>query len=335
MYDGILQTIVEMAKSKKRKIVLPESNDKRILEAATIIQENNIADIVLIGNKEEILDNIAKFNINNFSNNISIIDPNNYIKKEEYINTLYELRKQKGMTINQATELVKDYIYFATMMIKCNDADGMVCGAVHSTSDTLRPALQIIKSKEGIDTVSAFFLMESKHKEFGENGVFIFADCGLNPTPDVTQLCDITIESVNSFRKLVNANPKVALLSYSTKGSAKGENIDKTLAVLNKLQSMNIDFDVDGELQLDAAIVEEVAKLKAPNSKVAGKANILIFPDLNAGNIGYKIAQRFGDMLALGPITQGLNKPVNDLSRGCNVDDIVGAVAITCVQVED
>lgn len=158
MYDGILQTIVEMAKSKKRKIVLPESNDKRILEAATIIQENNIADIVLIGNKEEILDNVAKFNINNFSNNISITDPNNYIKKEEYINTLYELRKQKGMTINQATELVKDYIYFATMMIKCNDADGMVCGAVHSTSDTLRPALQIIKSKEEIDTVSAFFL---------------------------------------------------------------------------------------------------------------------------------------------------------------------------------
>lgn len=335
MYEGILKDIIKVAKNKRRKIVLPESSDKRVLEAASIIKSNNIADVILIGNKDEIFSNISKFNITNFNDEINIIDPNNYSKTDEYINKLYEIRKEKGMTISKATELVKDYVYFATMMIKCNDADGMVCGAIHSTSDTLRPALQIIKAKEGINTVSAFFLMETKHKEFGENGVFIFADCGLNPTPDVMQLCDITIESANSFRNLVNAEPRVALLSYSTKGSAKGENIDKIVSVLENLNKMNLDFKVDGELQLDAAIIPEVASLKAPNSKVAGKANILIFPDLEAGNIGYKIAQRFGEMLALGPITQGLNKPVNDLSRGCSVDDIVGAVAITCVQVED
>ena len=329
-----IEKIKTQAKQDIKTIVLPESKDIRTLEATEIVLKEGFANIILIGNPQEIKDLAEKNNIN--LNGAQIINPATFEGFSRYANDLYELRKNKGMTLDQAKEILKtNNRYFATMMVKEKEADGFVSGACHPTSDTLRPALQIIKSKEGIDTVSAFFLMESKHKEFGENGVFIFADCGLNPTPDVTQLCDITIESVNSFRKLVNASPKVALLSYSTKGSAKGENIDKTLALLNKLQSMNIDFDVDGELQLDAAIVEEVAKLKAPNSKVAGKANILIFPDLEAGNIGYKIAQRFGDMLALGPITQGLNKPVNDLSRGCNVDDIVGAVAITCVQVED
>lgn len=335
MYDGILSKIIEMAKKKKRRIILPESNDRRILEASVIINSNNIADIILIGNKDEILNNVSRFGICNFNDEITIIDPNNYEKTNDYATMLYELRKEKGMSIDEALSLVKDYIYFATMMIKSGDADGMVCGAAHSTSDTLRPALQIIKSKKDINTVSAFFLMETKHKELGSDGVFIFADCGLNPFPDVMQLCDITVQSANSFRKLVNKEPKVALLSYSTKGSAKSESIDKTLKVLDNLKKMNLDFEVDGELQLDAAIIPEVAMLKAPDSKVAGEANILIFPNLEAGNIGYKIAQRFGDMLALGPITQGLNKPINDLSRGCNIDDVIGAVAITCAQVED
>lgn len=333
-FNGVLKSIVEQAKQKKRKIVLPESNDIRVIEAANIIQQENIADVILIGDKEEIIRLCHAKNIYNLDENITVINPNTSEKYEVYVNELYNLRKQKGMTYENAQKLILDNVYFATMMVKLDEADGMVSGAVHSTSDTLRPALQIIKSKPEIKTVSAFFIMETKYKNFGENGVFLFADCGLNPFPDEEQLCDITIESAKSFRKLVKEEPKVAFLSYSTKGSAKSEAIDKTVRVVNILKNMQLDFDVDGELQLDSAIVPEVAALKAPESKVAGKANILIFPDLQSGNIGYKIAQRFGNMLALGPITQGLNKPINDLSRGCSAKDIVGAVAITCMQVD-
>ena len=265
---------------------------------------------------------------------IQIVDPETSNKLVEFANTLYDLRKHKGMSLEQAEKLVHDNVYFATMMVKLGMADGMVSGAVHSTSDTLRPVLQIIKAKEGIKTVSAFFLMETKNREMGADGVFLFADCGLNPFPDEEQLCDITLASVKSFRDLVKKEPKVAFLSYSTKGSAKGEAIDKTVRAVNMIKNMEIDFKIDGELQLDAAIIPEVASLKAPDSQVAGQANILIFPDLQAGNIGYKLAQRFGNMLAIGPITQGLNKPVNDLSRGCKKEDIVGAIAITCLQAE-
>ncbi len=335
MYSGILNEIVTMAKKNKKKIVLPESSDIRVLKAANIIAKENIADIILIGKEKEI-ENVATKNNFIMEKNIEIIDVENYSKKDEYVDMLYNLRKDKGVTLQKAQELLKDYVYFATMMVKAKDADGMVSGAIHSTADTLRPALQIIKAKPGIKTVSAFFLMETPKKELGSNGVFIFADCGLVEFPTEEQSYDITKASVESFKALVkNDKPRVAMLSYSTKGSAKNENIDKVINVTNRIKSENIDFDIDGELQLDAAIIKEVAELKAPNSTVAGRANILIFPDLQAGNIGYKLVQRFGDALALGPITQGLNMPVNDLSRGCSVDDIVGAVAITALQAQE
>ncbi len=332
-FEGLLKNIVDEAKKKKKTIVLPESNDIRVVKAANIASQENIANIILIGNKDDIMRLCRAENMYGIDEKIQIVDPETSDKLGEFANTLYDLRKHKGMNLEQAEKLVHDNVYFATMMVKLGMADGMVSGAVHSTSDTLRPVLQIIKAKEGIKTVSAFFLMETKNREMGADGVFLFADCGLNPFPD-EELCDITLASVKSFRDLVKKEPKVAFLSYSTKGSAKGEAIDKTVRAVNMIKNMEIDFKIDGELQLDAAIIPEVASLKAPDSQVAGQANILIFPDLQAGNIGYKLAQRFGNMLAIGPITQGLNKPVNDLSRGCKKEDIVGAIAITCLQAE-
>lgn len=331
-FKGILNDIVEKAKIKKAKIVLPESNDIRVIEAANIIQQENIAQVILIGDKEEIIRLCHARNIYSLDENIIIINPATYEKCNYYVNEFYNLRKEKGMTYEMAQKLMLDNVYFGTMMVKLDEADGLVSGAVHSTSDTLRPALQIIKSRPGIKTVSAFFLMETQYKEFGSDGVLLFADCGLNPFPNEEQLCEIALESAKSFRDLVEDEPRVAFLSYSTKGSAKSEAIDKTVKVVNMVKNMDVDFEVDGELQLDAAIIPEVARLKVPESKVAGKANILIFPDLQSGNIGYKLAQRFGNMLAIGPITQGLNKPINDLSRGCTPKDIVGAVAITALQ---
>lgn len=331
-FKGILKSIVEKSKLKKSKIVLPESNDIRVIQAANIIQQEGIAQVILIGDKEEIIRLCHARNIYNLDENIIVINPATYEKYNYYVNEFYNLRKEKGMTYEMAQKLMLDNVYFGTMMVKLDEADGLVSGAVHSTSDTLRPALQIIKARPGIKTVSAFFLMETQYKEFGSNGVLLFADCGLNPFPDEEQLCEIALESAKSFRDLVEDEPRVAFLSYSTKGSAKGEAIDKTVKIVNMIKNMDVDFEVDGELQLDAAIIPEVARLKAPESKVAGKANILIFPDLQSGNIGYKLAQRFGNMLAIGPITQGLNKPINDLSRGCTPKDIVGAVAITSLQ---
>ena len=243
-----------------------------------------------------------------------------------------ELRKHKNMSAEEATNLIYNNIYFATMMVYMGDADGMVSGANHSTSDTLRPALQIIKQNEKVKCVSSFFLMETHKKEFGSDGLFIFSDCGLNEDPTEEQLQDIAISSAESFRTLVGKEPKVVFLSYSTLGSAKSEKIDKIRRVVDSLKERNVDFKFDGELQLDAAIIKEVAQTKAPESRVAGEANVLIFPNIEAGNIGYKMAERFGDMLALGPVTQGMKKPVNDLSRGSSVEEIVGVIAITCVQ---
>lgn len=330
MESEITKKIISMAKKDKKKIVLPEGEDIRIIEATSIISKENIADIILIGNKEKIQNTASN---NNFDISAAkIIDPKESKKLNEYINTFYELRKAKGVTLEEAKRIVLDNNYFATMMVYLGDADGLVSGAIHSTADTLRPALQIIKQKEGIKTVSSFFLMETKKKNLGADGLFIFSDCGLIENPTEDQFVDIAKSSVNTFRMFSNAIPKVAMLSYSTFGSAKSDMVDKTKNALEKIKNSDIDFDIDGEMQLDAAIIEEVANLKAKNSKVAGKANILLFPNLEAGNIGYKIAQRFGDMVALGPITQGIKKPVNDLSRGCSASDIVGVVAITCVQ---
>ena len=331
---GIVAEMAKKVKINKKKIVLPESEDSRVLKAAAIEDENDYTEIVLIGKEEEIKKKCKDENINMPYDKIQIIDNITSSKKEMYDNMLYELRKNKGMTLEEAKKINEDKVYFATMMVKANDADGLVSGAIHSTANTLRPALQIIKAADGIKNVSSFFLMETKKKELGENGVLIFSDCGLIEFPTKEQLVDIAIESAQSYKMLTGYEPKVALLSYSTKGSAKGEAIDKLNEVLNILKEKNVEFDVDGEFQLDAAIIPEVAKLKAPNSSVAGHANVLIFPNLEAGNIGYKMAQRFGDTLAIGPVTQGLKKPVNDLSRGSSVEDIVGTIIVTCMQAK-
>ena len=332
--DGIVAKMAQKVKQNLKTIVLPETEDVRVLKAASIILKEEIANIILIGDENEIKSLCEKENIDMSFSKVEIINNLTSSKKEEYANLLYELRKNKGMTIDIAKETIKDKVYFATLMVKANDADGLVSGAIHSTSDTLRPALQVIKAAEGIKNVSSFFLMETPKKQFGDEGVMLFSDCGLIEFPTVDQLVDITIESAQSYRLLTGEEPRVALLSYSTKGSAKNEAIDKLVEVLRILKEKNVDFDVDGEFQLDAAIIPEVAKLKAPDSKVAGKANVLIFPNLEAGNIGYKMAQRFGDALALGPVTQGLKKPVNDLSRGSSVDDIVGTIIVTCIQAK-
>lgn len=332
--DGIVAKMAQRAKQDLKTIVLPETEDVRVLKAASIILKEEIANIILIGDENEIKSLCEKENIDMSFSKVKIINNLTSSKKEEYANLLYELRKNKGMTLENAHEVIKDKVYFATLMVKANDADGLVSGAIHSTSDTLRPALQVIKAAEGIKNVSSFFLMETPKKQFGDDGVMLFSDCGLIEFPTVDQLVDITIESAQSYRLLTGEEPRVALLSYSTKGSAKNEAIDKLVEVLRILKEKNVDFDVDGEFQLDAAIIPEVAKLKAPDSKVAGRANVLIFPNLEAGNIGYKMAQRFGDALALGPVTQGLKKPVNDLSRGSSVDDIVGTIIVTCIQAK-
>ena len=332
--DGIVAKMAQKVKQNLKTIVLPETEDVRVLKAASIILKEEIAKIILIGDENEIKALCQKENIDMPFSKVEIINNLTSSKKEEYANLLYELRKNKGMTIDIAKETIKDKVYFATLMVKANDADGLVSGAIHSTSNTLRPALQVIKAAEGIKNVSSFFLMETPKKQFGDEGVMLFSDCGLIEFPTIDQLVDITIESAQSYRLLTGEEPRVALLSYSTKGSAKNEAIDKLVEVLKILKEKNVDFDVDGEFQLDAAIIPEVAKLKAPDSKVAGKANVLIFPNLEAGNIGYKMAQRFGDALALGPVTQGLKKPVNDLSRGSSVDDIVGTIIVTCIQAK-
>ena len=327
---SVIDEIVKKAKLNKKRIVLPESEDLRILKAASKITLDNIADIILVGNEELIIKTCADHNID--ISNVKIVNNLKSEKLDIYANELYNLRKNKGVTLESAYEMLKDNMYYATMMVKMGDADGMVSGASHSTADTLRPALQIIKSNENVKTVSSFFVMETNNKSLGLDGKFIFADCGLVAYPIKEELVDIVVSSRKSFKDIFQVEPKIAMLSYSTKGSAKHENIDKINDVVSIVKGIDKNIIIDGELQLDAAIIEDVAKLKAPGSDVAGHANILVFPDLDAGNIGYKIAQRFGNMIALGPVTQGLKKPVNDLSRGCNVDDIVGVVAITCLQ---
>ena len=332
--DGIVAYMAEQLKKDQKRIVLPETEDKRVLEAASIVAKNGYAKIVLIGNEEEISKVCNENGIDMPEENVEIVDNLTSNKKDEYANLFYELRKAKGITIEDAQKITEDKVYFGTLMVKNGDADGLVSGAIHSTANTLRPALQIIKAREGIKNVSSFFLMESPKKELGEDGVLIFSDCGLIEFPTEEQLLDIATESAESFKALTGKEPKLAFLSYSTKGSAKNEAIDKLHRVMDKLEENNVDFEYDGEFQLDAALIPEVASLKAPESTVAGHANVLIFPELEAGNIGYKMAQRFGGCLAIGPVTQGLKRPVNDLSRGSTVDDIIGTIIVTCMQAK-
>ena len=327
---NFIDGIKERAKKDIKTIVLPETEDARVLMAAEKVKKEEFANIVLIGNEEETLKLAKENNIN--LEGIRIIDPSKSEKYDEYVNTFYDLRKKKGITIEQAKEIMLNYVYFGMMMVKAGDADGLVSGAAHSTADTLRPALQILKTAEGTKLVSAFFLMVVPDCEYGENGTFIFSDAGLNPNPTSDELSEIAISSAKSFEQLVGKEPKVAMLSYSTYGSAKSDLVDKVVEATKILKEKAPNLKSDGELQLDAAIVKEIGEKKAPGSDVAGNANTLIFPDLNAGNIGYKLVQRLAKAEAYGPLCQGIAKPVNDLSRGCSSDDIVGVVAITAVQ---
>ena len=329
---NFIEEIKEKAKNDLKTIVLPETEDIRILQATEKILKEGFSNVILIGNDE----NIKKFaNENNINiEGAKIVEPSKSSKYDEYVNTFYELRKNKGITIEQAKEMMLNNVYFGMMMVKAGDADGLVSGAAHSTADTLRPALQILKTAPGTKLVSAFFLMIVPDCEYGENGTFIFSDAGLNPNPTADELSEIAISSAKSFEQLVEKESKVAMLSFSTYGSAKSELVDKVQEATKLLKEKAPELNADGEMQLDAAIIPEIGQSKAPGSKVAGHANTLIFPDLNAGNIGYKLVQRLAKAEAYGPLCQGIAKPVNDLSRGCSSDDIVGVVALTAVQAQ-
>jgi len=323
----------ERARADRKRIVLPESEDARTLEAAAKILSEDIADVILLGQPDKVKADAEKggFDISK----ATIIDPPTCEKLPDYVKLFADLRKNKGMTEEKAEEILKtDYPYFGVLMVKAGDADGMVSGACHSTADTLRPCLQILKTKPGTKLVSAFFLMVVPDCEYGANGTFVFADSGLNQNPKPEELAAIAASSAESFRLLVGEEPLVAMLSHSTKGSAKHDDVTKVVEAVQIAKEQYPDLQLDGELQLDAAIVPSVGASKAPGSTVAGKANVLVFPDLDAGNIGYKLVQRLAKAEAYGPITQGIAAPVNDLSRGCSADDIVGVVAITAVQCQ-
>ena len=328
-----IDKIKEKARADIKTIVLPETTDKRTLIAASHIIKEGIANIILVGNEEKILDGAGWLDIE--LDGATIVDPHTTDRLDYYIETLYELRKSKGMTMEKAREtLLSDTLTFGVMMVKCNDADGMVAGACHATADTLRPALQILKTAPGTKLVSGFFIMDVPDCEYGYNGTFLFADCGLNQDPNPEELAAIADTSAKSFKNLVGAKAIIAMLSHSTKGSAKHPLVDKMVEATRIAKEEYPNLVIDGELQTDAALVPSVAKSKAPNSDVAGKANVLIFPNLDAGNIGYKLVQRLGKAEAYGPMLQGLAKPVNDLSRGCSWEDVVGVVVLTAVQAQ-
>lgn len=327
---AIMGKIWENARKLKRLIALPEGSEPRTLKAAEKIKTEKLAEVILLGNPEKI--RLSAKDVGANIEGITIVEPKSSEKYSEYVNLFYELRKNKGITKEQAEEILLDEIYFATMMVKTGDAYGLVSGAIHSTGDLLRPALQIIKTAPGISIVSSSFIMETGEKEFGEDGVLVFADCAINPNPNPEELASIALATASTARSLCGFEPKIAMLSYSTKGSGKGEQVDKVVEATRIAKEKAPDLAIDGELQLDTAIVKKVADLKAPGSKVAGKANVLIFPDLQSGNIGYKLVQRIAKANTIGPVSQGFAKPINDLSRGCSVDDIVNVAAITAVQ---
>lgn len=328
----LMNKIWSIAKENKKRIVLPEGDEERNLIASERIQKEGLAEVILVSNEESIKQKAKELGVD--ISGIEIIDPEKSEKLNDYAKEFYELRKHKGMTEEKALSTMKDPLYYGTMMVKLGDADGLVSGAIHTTGDLLRPGLQIVKTAPGIKVVSSFFLMNIPDCEYGEDGFLLFSDCAVNPNPNSEELASIAISTAETARNLCKIEPKVAMLSFSTMGSAKHELVDKVKVATGLAKEQRPDLLVDGELQLDAAIVKKVGDLKAPESPVAGKANVLIFPDLQAGNIGYKLVQRFAKAEAIGPICQGFAKPINDLSRGCSPDDIVNVVAVTAVQAQ-
>ena len=329
---SFIDQIKQRAKKEIKTIVLPEATDVRILEAAQIVKNEGYAKVILVGQEEQVRQIAKEKGID--IGDTQIIDPEKSDKINEYANTLYELRKNKGMTEEQAKQLVLDPVYYGMIMVKLGEADGLVSGAAHSTSDTLRPALQILRTAPGTKLVSAFFIMVVPNCEHGANGTFVFGDCGLNEEPNAEALSEIAISSSKSFEQLVGEEAKVAMLSYSTYGSAHSASTEKVIEATKLVKEKVPNLLVDGEMQLDAAIIQEVAESKAKGSPVGGKANVLVFPDLGAGNIGYKLVQRLAKAEAYGPLCQGIAKPVNDLSRGCSSQDVAGVIAITAVQAQ-
>lgn len=328
---AFIDEIKKKARAVRKTIVLPESMDRRTWEAVETILKEDIADVVVLGTPEEVEANSKGLEVSG----ATVINPNTSDKLDEYVDALVELRKNKGMTPEEARRLLTtDYMFYACMMLKSGAADGIVSGACHSTANTLRPALQIVKTKPGSKIASAFFVMDVPNCEYGENGTFVFGDCGLNQNPTPEELAVIAVSSAESFKFLVGAEPKVAMLSHSSKGSAKHADVDKVAEATRIAHELAPELKLDGELQADAAMVPSVGASKAPGSDVAGQSNVLIFPDLDAGNIGYKLVQRLAKAEAYGPMLQGIAKPVNDLSRGCSASDIVGVVAITAVQAQ-
>lgn len=328
---NLLDSLVDRAKANKQRIVLPEGTEDRTLTAANQLIRDGVAEIILLGNPGEIEERVKKLGLDEVYR-ATIIDPKNHEKKEIYANLLLELRKQRGMTPEQAAALVEEPLYLACLMIKNGDADGEIAGAQNTTGDVLRPALQIIKTSPGVKVVSGAFIMFTKTPQYGENGTLIFADCAVMPNPTAEELASIAVASAQTAKSLVGVEPRVAMLSFSTKGSAEHEMIDKVREATRLAKEMNPALQIDGELQADAALVPSVGSSKAPGSAIAGHANVLVFPTLEVGNIGYKLVQRLGNAEAVGPVLQGMAAPVNDLSRGCSIDDIYNMAVITANQ---
>ncbi|MPQ48883.1 phosphate acetyltransferase [Marinifilum sp. N1E240] len=327
----LLQKIKANAKLHNKTIVLPEGTEERTLQATDILLEEGIAQIILIGAPEEVKSEATRLGLKNIDK-ATIVDPKSHDKMEAYAEILVELRKKKGMTMEKAMEVIQDPLYLATLMIKAGDADGEVAGALNATGDVLRPAFQIVKTMPGISVVSGAFIMILKDKNYGNDGMMVFADCAVHPNPTASELAEIAVATAKTTKAIAEMEPRVAMLSFSTMGSGKHEMVDKVVEATRLAKEMAPEFQIDGEMQADAAIVEAIGAKKAPNSEVAGKANVLVFPTLEVGNISYKLVQRLAGAEAVGPVLQGMAAPINDLSRGCSVSDIVNLVAITANQ---